>query len=261
MRSSSKRASILHALGLTLLLSKAVFISAAADITVFAAASLTDVLKEIGNTYQTPSKNKVLFNFAASSTLARQIQAGAPADIFFSADESNMDALARDHLIDEKTRRSRLSNALVIIVAAEDGAAVEGPGDLTTPKVKRLALAEPQTVPAGMYAREYLRKQKLWEAVEAKVIPTANVRAALSTVASGNADAAIVYRTDAAMSDKVKVVWEMPAQDSPEIRYPLAVLRGSKQPEVAGKFLEHLCSDQAAKIFEKYGFVVLRPTP
>ena len=230
----------------------------AVEVTVFAAASLADSLKEIAAIYQKQSDDKIVFNFGASSTLARQIEEGAPADIFFSADEAKMDGLQKKGLILKETRKSRLSNSLVIVVAAEGGTAIESPKDLATDKVKRLALAEPKTVPAGIYAKEYLQKQNLWSAVEGKVIPTENVRAALAAVEAGNAEAGIVYKTDAVISKKVKIVYAVPAQDSPAISYPMAVLKEAKQAEAARKFLQYLGSREAAKVFERFGFIVRR---
>jgi molybdate transport system substrate-binding protein len=226
----------------------------AGEITVFAAASLTDALKQVATAYQKHSADKILFNFAASSTLARQIEEGAPADIFFSADEARMDALEKKGLILKGTRKSRLSNSLVIVVAAEGGALVDNPQDLGTERVKRLALADPKAVPAGIYAREYLRKQNLWRSVEPKVIPTENVRAALAAVEAGNAEAGIVYKTDAAISKRVKVACEIPAKDSPDISYPMAVVSGTRQPESARKFHQFLASEEAGKIFKLFGF-------
>ena len=228
----------------------------AATVTVFAAASLTDSLKEIATAYERESGDKVVFNLGASSLLARQIKEGAPADIYFSADDAKMDALDTLGLIEKETRKSRLSNVLVIVVAREQGAPIETPTDLATDKVKRLALAEPTTVPAGIYAKEYLHKQNLWPAVQAKVIPTENVRAALAAVESGNADAGIVYKTDAAISKRIKVAFEVPAKDSPAISYPMAIVKGAKQPAVARRLLKHLNSDEAGHVFEKYGFIV-----
>src|SRR6266705_2443115 len=202
----------------------------ATEITVFAAASLTDSLKQIASDYEKQSGNKIIFNFGASSTLARQIEEGAPADIFFSADEAKMDGLEKKGLILKETRKSRLSNSLVIVVAAERGAVIKSAEDLATDKVKRLALAEPKTVSEGIYAKEYLQKQNLWSAVESKVVPTENVRAALAAVEAGNAEAGIVYKTDAAISKRVKIVYEVPASDSTVISYPMAVLKEAKQP-------------------------------
>jgi molybdate transport system substrate-binding protein len=228
----------------------------ASEVTVFAAASLIDSLKEIAANYEKQSGDKIVFNFGASSMLARQIEAGAPADIFFSADEAKMDALENKGLILNETRTSRLSNSLVIVVAAEGGARIESHKDLATVKVKRLALAEPKTVPAGIYAKEYLQKQNLWSSVESKVIPTENVRAALAAVEAGNVEAGIVYKTDAATSKKVKIAYTVLARDGPAISYPMAVVKEAKQAEGAKKFLKHLDSYDATKIFEKYGFIV-----
>src|SRR5258705_10080634 len=149
--------------------------------------------------------------------MARQSEEGAPADIFFSADEGKMDGLEAKGLIIKETRKSRLSNSLVIVVATEKGADIRGPKDLISEKVKRLALAEPKTVPAGIYAKEYLQKQSLWRAVETKVVPTENVRAALSAVEAGNAEAGVVYKTQAALSKKVKIAYEDSARDNPAI--------------------------------------------
>jgi molybdate transport system substrate-binding protein len=228
----------------------------AATIHLFAAASLTESLKEIAAGYEKQTGDKVVFNFGASSFLARQIEEGAPADIFFSADEAKMDGLEKKGLIVKETRKSRLSNALVIVVASEKGAPIETPKDLASAKVKRLALAEPRTVPAGIYAKEYLQKQNLWPAVEAKVVPTENVRAALAAVEAGNAEAGIVYKTDATMSKKVNVAYEVPASDNPAISYPVAVVKDSKDVNTAKRFLKHLNSDEAGRVFEKFGFIV-----
>ncbi len=228
----------------------------AAQVNVFAAASLNDSLKEIAAAYEKETGDKIVFNFGASSLLARQIEEGAPADIFFSADEAKMDALEKKKLIVKETRIVKLSNSLVIVVARENGASLERPGDLASEKVKRLAIAEPRTVPAGIYAKEYLQKQNLWPAVEAKVVPTENVRAALAAVESGNAEAGIVYKTDAAISQHVKVAYDVPAADTPAISYPMAVLKESKSPDAARRFLRHLDSKQAGDVFKKFGFIV-----
>jgi len=229
----------------------------AAQVTVFAAASLSDALKEIGVAYEKETGVKVAFNFGASSLLARQIEEGAPADLFFSADEAKMDGLEKKGLIVAGTRKSKLSNALVIVVAADSPLKIESAQDLAKPAVKRVALAEPKTVPAGIYAKAYLENLKLWTAVEPKVVPTDNVRGALAAVESGNVEAGMVYKTDAAISKKVRVAYEVPAKEAPKISYPMAVVKESKQVEVARKFLKDLDSDAAARVFKKYGFVVL----
>jgi len=231
----------------------------AAEVRVFAAASLTDSMKEVASAYEKASGDKVVFNFGASSMLARQIEEGAPADIFFSADEAKMDGLESKGLIEKGTRKDRLSNSLVIVVAKENGAMIHSPQDLANPGIKRVALGDPRAVPIGIYAREYLEKLKLWEAIKPKVVATENVRAALAAVEAGNADASIVYKTDAAISRKVKIAFEVPVEQGPKIRYPMAMLKEAKEPQAAKSFFEYLSSEEAAKIFEKYGFVVVKP--
>ena len=139
--------------------------AAAEEIQLFAAASLTDALQEIAAAYEAKSGDKVLLNLASSSTLARQIQEGAPADLFFSADEAKMDALQKEGLVLQGTRRSLLSNTLVVVVPADSKLEIGSARDLATPRVRTLALAEPRSVPAGIYAREYLLSAKLWSQV------------------------------------------------------------------------------------------------
>jgi molybdate transport system substrate-binding protein len=229
----------------------------AAEVRVFAAASLTDAMKEVAGAYEKESGDRVVFNFGASSMLARQIEEGAPADIFFSADEAKMDWLASKGLIEKGTRKNRLSNALVIVVAVEQGAAVNSAKDLAASGIKRVALGDPRAVPIGIYTREYLEKLKLWEAVRPKVVATENVRAALAAVEAGNADASIVYKTDAAISKKVKIAFEVPVEDGPKISYPMALLKDTKEPQAAKKFFEYLSSDEAGKVFKKYSFIVI----
>lgn len=227
----------------------------AADITVFAAASLSDALEEIGRKYRLATGDTVRFNFAASSMLERQIEEGAPADVFFSADAAKMDALARQKRILPETRRSLLSNSLVIVVNAVRGAQIARPSDLASLAVQRLALAEPTTVPAGIYAKAFLLKAGLWERVAARVVPTENVRACLAAVESGNVDAGIVYRTDAFASKRVRVAFEVPRGDAPAISYPVAVVRGSRSAEAARRFVAYLASADAGAVFEKCGFL------
>ena len=227
-----------------------------ATVNVFAAASLTESLKEIAASFAKQTGDKIVFNFGASSFLARQIEEGAPADIFFSADEAKMDGLEKKGLIVKETRTSRLSNSLVIVVADDSSLKITSAKDLAGPVVRRVALAEPKTVPAGIYAKEYLEKLKLWPAIQPKVVPTDNVRAALAAVESGNAEAGIVYKTDAAISKKVKVAYEVPPAEGPAISYPMAAVKESRQLESAKTFLKYLNSDEAGRVFEKFGLIV-----
>jgi len=229
----------------------------AAEIRLFAAASLSDALKEIATQYERRTGDKIRLNTGASSTLARQIEAGAQADIFFSADEAKMDLHDAKGLIANETRKAKLSNTLAIVVAIEQGAAIASPNDLATSKVKRIALGDPETVPIGIYARSYLERLNLWKAVRSKVVPTESVRAALAAVEGGDADASIVYNTDALISKKVKVAYRVPKEEGPRICYPIALVRNAREPQAAAKFLEHLNSEDAAKIFRKFGFIVI----
>lgn len=228
----------------------------AADITVFAAASLTDSLKQIAANYQTQTGWTVAFNFEASSILARQIQEGAPADIFFSADEAQMDRLAKRGLIDPATRADLLGNALVVVAPADSHLRINSPADLATDGVRQIAMGDPKAVPAGVYAKEWLERLRLWQAVKPKVVPTENVRAALAAVASGNVDAGVVYKTDAAITRSVKIVYEVPRADGPDIRYPVALVKGSGHPDEAKRFLKYLESNNAAHVFKQFGFIV-----
>jgi molybdate transport system substrate-binding protein len=227
----------------------------AAELNVYAAASLSDALMEIAKIYEPASGDRLRFNLAASSTLALQIRNGAPADVFFSADEAKMDDLAKAGLIVAATRRSLLSNTLVIVVNAEGGAALAAPADLAKPSLRRLALAEPQTVPAGIYAKAWLQQSGLWKKVIDKVVPMENVRACLAAVEAGNADAGIVYKTDALLSKKVKIACEVGVAEGPKISYPLAVVKDGKQPDAARKFVAYLTSAEARAVFAKYGFL------
>ena len=230
--------------------------ASAANLRVSAAASLTDVLQEIAPAYEKQSGDGILFNFGASSMLARQIQEGAPADLFISADELKMDQLQQRGLIVKKSRRSILSNTLVIIVPSDSRLKIASPADLADPSIRNIAVAEPQTVPAGIYAKAYLRKLRIWDKVTYKIIPTDNVRATLAAVESENAETGIIYKTDALISRAVRVAYEVPAAEGPEISYPAAVLADSKQQAAAQRFLDYLQSPPAQEIFRKYGFLL-----
>ena len=226
----------------------------AAEINVFAAASLTDSLKQIAADYENNSGDKIIFNFDASSTLARQIEEGAPADIFFSADEAKMDGLEKKGFIVKDTRKNRLGNALVVVIPADSSLTIQSAADLTNSSVGKIALADPKAVPAGIYAKAWLTRAQLWSAVEPKVVPTQNVRGALAAVESGNVEAGVVYKTDAGISKRIKIAYEVPTNDAPVISYPLALVKVSKQPEAAKKFLNYLDSPAAGDIFKQFGF-------
>jgi molybdate transport system substrate-binding protein len=234
-------------------------IAIGADLRVSAAASLTDVLQELAPLYEKQTGDVLLFNFGASSMLARQIQEGAPADLFISADEMKMDQLQQRGLIVRKSRRSILSNSLVIIVPSDSRLKIASAADLANPAIRNVAVAEPQTVPAGIYAKEYLRRLRIWDKIKYKIVPTDNVRAALAAVESQNAETGIVYKTDALISRAVRIAFEVPVAEGPQISYPAAVLADSKQQPAAQRFLDYLQSPAAQAIFRKYGFLLKPP--
>jgi molybdate transport system substrate-binding protein len=229
----------------------------AEEVLVFAAASLTDVLRELGGSFETRTGDHVTFSFGASSDLARQIRAGAPADAFFSADVAQMDQVERAGLVDAGERRDVLSNALVVVVPAAAKTTIAEPADLAT--LRTLALANPESVPAGVYARTWLQSLGLWDRVKEKVVPALDVRAALAAVQSEHADAAIVYATDAALSRDTRVAYRVPRESGPKIVYVLAPVKASARTATRA-FTRFLSSPEAAPAYERFGFVVL-PRP
>lgn len=236
---------------LTLLGPKAPAPAAQSPLLVFAAASLTESMQEIGKAFEEKSGGRVQFSFGASSDLARQIQAGAPADVFFSADTARMDVLEKAGLVRREDRREFLGNLLVVVVPASAREAPRSPADLV--RLPRLALADPQAVPAGIYAREWLESVGLWTQVAPRVVPTLDVRAALAAVETEAAPAAVVYGTDAAISSRVRVAFEV--RDGPSITYSLARLAASKNPSAAS-FVEFAAGEAGRAVFRKRGFVV-----
>jgi len=226
------------------------------EVEVFGAASLTDALKEIAADYEKTSGDKIIFNFAASSTLEMQIKAGAPADIFFSADEAKMNDLEKQGLLAKDTRKDLLSNSLVIVIPTDSSLTLASAAQLADAKVQKIALGQTESVPAGIYAKEYLTKIGIWAQVQPRVIPMESVRAALAAVETGNVDAGIVYKTDALHSHKVKVAYEVPVAEGPAIAYPVALAQDSKHAAAAKKFLDYLGESGSLKVFEKYGFIV-----
>jgi len=224
------------------------------ELSVFAAASLADALGEIGKAWEAGSRQGAVFNFGASSDLSRQIRAGAPADVFLSADEAQMDALEREGLVRAVDRYDLLSNTLVVIVPAASTARVGGARDLAA--FKTIAIADPQAVPAGVYARTWLEELGLWSAIAPRVVPALHVRAALAAVESENADAGIVYRTDAAGSTRARIALEVPRAEGPKIVYPVAALARSPR-KAAAAFVAYLRSPEARAVFTRRGFLVL----
>ncbi len=227
-------------------------------LTIFAAASLTEALSDVGKAYAGAGHDAPVFSFAASSALARQIENGAPAALFVSADEEWMDYLAARKLIDPASRVSVLGNSLVLVIPKGDtlGVAI-GPGfDLAGAlKGRKLSLADPTGVPAGRYAQAALTSLGVWKSVEALVVRADNVRGALTFVERKEAAAGIVYATDAALTDKVEVAGTFPAASHPPISYPLAVIARNDSAE-ARAFRDFLLGEPAKAIYRKYGFAV-----
>ncbi len=223
---------------------------------VFAAASLTESLQELGRKFEAGGGPKVEFSFAGSNDLARQIQAGAPADVFFSADAAKMDAVEKAGLVRAADRVDLLSNVLVVVVPSSSTAVVKMPQDLVD--LPRIAIADPAAVPAGVYAKQWLEGLGLWSKIEPRVVPTLDVRAALAAVETEAAPAGVVYRTDAAVAKKAKVAFE--AQGGPKIVYVVAPLSGSKNLKAAEGLRQIPPGTEAGRAeFEKRGFLFLAP--
>lgn len=225
------------------------------SLTVSAAISLKDALDEIGHVYEQGHPGvKVTLNYGGSGMLQHQIEQGAPVDIFFSAAEKEMDTLQSEGLIIPETRRDLLANQLVLIVPA-NSTSVKDFADLARPDVKVIALGEPATVPAGKYADHVLKHLGLLPAIEKKIVFAKDVRAVRMYVETGNADAGLVYRSDAQGSAKVRVVAAAPAGSHEPIRYPAAIIKQTKHEAAAIALLEFFSGAEAGAIFEKYGFV------
>lgn len=223
---------------------------------VLAAASLQESLTEAANSWAAKGHAKPVLSFAASSALARQVIAGAPADLFLSADEEWMDAVAKAGLLRAGTRTTLLGNRLVLIAPASSKVRLTPARGFPLARALgsgRLALADPDAVPAGKYAKAALTNLGVWGVVAAKVAPAENVRAALALVERGAAPLGIVYATDARASKMVRVVGTFPATSHPPIRYPVAVLTASRNKD-ASAFRAFLISKQGRAIFARHGF-------
>ena len=229
-------------------------------VTVYAAISLKEALDELSQRYERESGTPVKPVYAATSTLARQIDKGAPADVFISADAGWMNYLESQRAVRANTRVDLLTNRLVLIAPRENAVSVKiEPGLRLADALRdaRLAMADPQSVPAGKYGKAALQALKAWEDVEPKVVRAQNVRAALALVARGEAALGIVYATDAAAEKNVRIVAEFPPGSHPRIVYPAAILRDSRSPKAA-PFLRFLQSAAARSVWQHHGFDVPR---
>lgn len=227
-------------------------------ITVSAAVSLSDAMTAIAQAYGGGGHGSVRFNFGASNVLARQIVEGAPVDVFVSADEAQMDLVAAAHLLVDGSRVDLLRNQLAVVVPSDRPRTMTNMRDLTNATFRRIAIGDPEAVPAGVYAKAYLTTEDLWTTLQPRLVPSSSVRAALAAVESGGADAAIVYRTDARIALKATVAYVVPVERGPRIVYPGAVVHGTGAEAEGKRFLDFLRSAAAARIFERFGFTPVR---
>lgn len=231
--------------------------SAADKITVFAAASLTNALQEIATQYQQGKDVQVVSSFASSSTLARQIEQGAPADLFISADQQWMDYAIDKQQMVKDSRYTLLDNDLVLIAAKDsklDKVAITPQTDWRQLlNGERLAVGDPDHVPAGIYAKQALQSLQAWPQLEPKLARANNVRSAMALVERQETPLGIVYGSDALASDKVKVVGVFPADSHKPVEYPMAIVKDHNSPTVSA-FYTYLKSPQAAAVFKRYGF-------
>lgn len=227
------------------------------EVYIIAAASMTDAVKEIGANYEKQHPDvKLMYNFGSSGALQSQIEQGAPADVFISAAQKQMNALEEENLIDKATRKDLLENKVVLIVPKDSTLVLDDFAAAATDKVSKIALGEPKSVPVGQYSEEIFTNLNVWADIKAKAVYASDVRQVLSWVETGEVDCGVVYATDAAISDKVKVLLEAPAGTHKPVVYPAAMVSSSKNPEIAKDFLAYLSQDEQKAILAKYGFDV-----
>lgn len=230
-------------------------------LTISAAISLKDSLEAISQNYEKSHPDEhVVCNFGASGTLQHQIEQGAPVDIFISAGENQMDALQKEDLLVAGTRRDLVGNELVLIVPAASQGIKDFP-DLKTSAAKSIAVGDPQVVPAGMYAKQTLERLNLLPAIQRRLVYAKDVRQVLTYVETGNADAGLVYATDARISNAVRVAATAPSDSHLPILYPIALLKDSKSPQPARTLLDALESPDSLGVFEKAGFTAAGSAP
>ncbi|MEM9922635.1 MAG: molybdate ABC transporter substrate-binding protein [Cyanobacteria bacterium P01_D01_bin.50] len=232
--------------------------SKSVELTVSVAASMQDAMKEVASFYQKEHPNtKIIYNFASSGTLTQQIKQGAPVDILISANEKFMDELGTKNLLLPKTRKNLLKNDIVLIMPKKGNVVnISNFQQLTSTNIKRFSIGEPESVPAGGYAKQVLTSLKIYSQLKPKTVFAKNVRQVLSYVELGNVDAGIVYATDAKISNQVKVVASAPENTHKPIVYPVAAIQRTQNPETAKEFIQFINSDRAKDAFTKYGFQI-----
>ena len=224
------------------------------ELTISAAASVQDAMREVQAAYQAEAPNvTITYNFGSSGSLAQQIDQGAPADVFLSASKQWMDDLAAKGQMLEGSRQDLLQNSMVLIVPQGE-AEITDFADLEADQTHKIAMGEPESVPAGRYARDALTAMDLFEPLQSNFVFTKDVRQVLSYVETGNVDAGLVYGTDALISERVQVVATAPPETHAPIIYPVAVVKDSAHTEAAQAFVDFLSTDTATMIFQAYGF-------
>lgn len=227
-------------------------------LTISAASSLKDAMNELKNIYKNDVPDvDITYNFGASGSLEQQIENGANVDLFFSAAQKQMDDLKKKDLLEDDTRKNLLENTLVLVVPNDSDLSVTFE-ELTQDKVKKLAMGEPKSVPAGQYAQEVFKKLNIEQQVNSKVVYGKDAKEVLTWVETGNVDAGIVYETDAKMSQKVKVVAHAPEGSHKPIIYPVSLIKSSKNKEAAKAFINFISGEKGKIIFEKYEFKFLK---
>lgn len=225
----------------------------ASGITVCAAASLREALNEIGPDFEKDNGIKLTFNFGASGTLQKQIEEGAPADLFISAGKKQMDVLEKKALVDKESRKDLLGNSLVLIISNEYKGKIKTVSDLVS-EAERISIGEPESVPAGNYAKDSLVNMGLWDKLNSKIVYAKDVKQVVAYVEAGEAAAGIVYNSDAAVLKNSSIVQVFDESLHKPIVYPAAIVTASKEKEAAELLLDYLQSESAGQVFEKYGF-------
>jgi molybdate transport system substrate-binding protein len=226
------------------------------ELTISVAASVQDAMRDVQALYEEENPGvAITYNFGSSGSLAQQIAQGAPADVFLSASKKWMDDLDEKGQILDGTREDLLLNSLVLIVPLDKDDVTDF-SDIATDKISRIAIGEPESVPAGRYAKEALTSLSLFDALQPKMVFTKDVRQVLSYVETGNVDAGLVYATDANVSDQVQVITTAPADTHSPIIYPIGVVTDSENADAAQEFIDFLSEEGAIAIFESYGFAL-----
>jgi molybdate transport system substrate-binding protein len=231
-------------------------LASAQPLTVSAASSVADVMTEAGKAWAAAGGAGVVVNAGGSNVLARQISAGARVDVFLSADHAQMAVAEKSGRLVAGSVRDLLANTLVIVVPPGSPRTSLAPADLATRGISRIAIGNPESVPAGVYARQWLERAGLWASLSPKVVPTLSVRAALAAVRAGHANAGVVFATDARTTPDVPVAYAVPSADAPPIRYPIAVVRGAREADAA-RFVDFLFSPAARDLFTRAGFTLV----